>query len=299
MTEFGKVAVLLGGQSAEREISLKSGNAVLSALLDNGVDATAIDVDSQVCEKLQGYDRAFIVLHGRGGEDGKIQGLLETLGIPYTGTGVTGSALGMDKLLTKQIWKANGLPTPDYAIITSESHCRNVMETMGYPVMLKPVLEGSSIGISRVEQADQVASAWQAASVCHSQVIAEAFVQGEEYTAAILGDRVLPMIKLETPREFYDYEAKYSANDTRYICPCGLAQEREDELAALVLDAFRAVHAQGWGRVDFMLDDAGHPWLIEVNTVPGMTDHSLVPMAAKQAGMSFNQLVLEILKGTL
>jgi len=299
MTEFGKVAVLLGGQSAEREISLQSGKAVLSALLNSGVDAEAVDVDNSVCEKLAGFDRAFIALHGRGGEDGAIQGLLETVQMPYTGTGVTGSAIAMDKLLTKQIWKAAGLPTPDYEIVTSESQCQSVVKQMGMPLMLKPVLEGSSIGISKIEEADQVATAWQAASACHSQVIAEAFVKGGEYTAAILDDRVLPMIKLETPHVFYDYAAKYASNDTAYICPCGLDQDTEAQLANMMLKAFTAVHGQGWGRVDFMLDDDGQAWLIEVNTVPGMTDHSLVPMAAKQAGISFDQLVLEILKGTL
>lgn len=299
MQAFGKVAVLMGGWSAEREVSLKSGQAVLQALKNRGVDAHGIDVDRHVCEKLAGFDRVFNILHGRGGEDGEIQGLLNVLGIPFTGTGVLGSALAMDKLLTKKLWQSVGLPTPNYLVLENEQDCQHAVEQLGLPLMIKPVLEGSSIGMSKVAAADDMAEAWARASACKGTVIAEKFVSGKEYTASIIGGRVLPMIGLETPRDFYDYQAKYVSDDTRYICPCDLGAERENEMAALVLDAFACVHGKGWGRVDFMLDEHAQPWLIEVNTIPGMTDHSLVPMAAKQAGMDFETLVIEILQGTL
>lgn len=299
MQHFGKVAVLMGGWSAERDVSLKSGQAVLHALLEQGVDAQGIDVGRNVCEKLKGYDRAFNILHGRGGEDGEIQGLLDVMQIPYTGTGVLGSAVAMDKLLTKQIWKSEGLPTPPYVVLESEQDCQQAIELLDLPLMIKPVLEGSSIGMSKVMDAADMIPAWKRAMDCDCTVIAEKFVQGKEYTAAILGDRVLPMILLETPRDFYDYQAKYDSDDTQYICPCGLDAEVEKLLASMARKAFSAIHGRGWGRVDFMLDEHGQPWMIEVNTIPGMTDHSLVPMAAKQAGIDFNTLVLEILRGTL
>ena len=297
--EFGRVAVLMGGWSAEREVSLKSGAAVLQALKSQGVDAHGIDVDSSVCEKLKGFDRVFNILHGRGGEDGEIQGLLNVLQIPYTGTGVLGSALAMDKLLTKRMWQSAGLRTPDYVVLENSKDCQQAVEKLGLPLMVKPVLEGSSIGMSKVSDATQMDAAWATARDCKGTVIAEKFINGQEYTAALIGDRVLPMIRLETPRDFYDYKAKYISDDTRYICPCGLSDEVENDMATMVREAFACIRCEGWGRVDFMLDDDQQPWLIEVNTIPGMTDHSLVPMAAKQAGMDFETLVVEILQGTL
>lgn len=301
MKGFGKVAVLMGGWSAEREVSLNSGQAVLAALKKQGVDAHGIDVDRQVCQELiaGGYDRVFNILHGRGGEDGEIQGMLDILRIPYTGTGVLGSALAMDKLLTKQLWHGIGLPTPEYRVLASEQDCLQALEDMGLPLMVKPSLEGSSIGMSKVVDAKNMVQAWKKALVCGSSVIAEKFIQGKEYTAGVIDNRVLPMIRLETARDFYDYQAKYQDEDTQYHCPCGLTPELEQQLAVLALRAFDAVQGKGWGRVDFMLDEFENPWLIEVNTVPGMTDHSLVPMAAKQAGLSFEQLVMDILKGTM
>ena len=294
---FGKVAVLMGGWSAEREISLQSGRAVLNALQQSNVDAYGIDVDHGIASVLsQGeYDKAFIMLHGRGGEDGTMQGLLGTMGIAYTGSGVLGSALAMDKLRSKQIWKATGLPTPAYVVLDSVESCNHAVESLGLPLIVKPVLEGSSIGMSKVEHGDEMVPAWDLARACEGEVIAEKWIEGKEYTAAILGRRVLPMIRLETQRKFYDYVAKYEASDTQYICPCGLDETIETELGQLMLNAFDAVGASGWGRVDFMMDVDNRAWLIEVNTVPGMTDHSLVPMAARQAGFGFDDLVLEIL----
>ena len=295
--QFGKVAVLMGGLSAEREISLLSGNAVLSALKSKGVDAHGIDVDENIVSNLvaEDYQRAFIVLHGRGGEDGTMQGLLELMSVPYTGSDVKASSLAMDKLKTKQIWLSMGLPTPDFCILDSEQSCKQALDKLGLPLIIKPVLEGSSIGMSKVESEDELVPAWEKAQQCGGTVIAERWVVGEEYTAAMLDGQVLPMIKLKTTHKFYDYDAKYEAEDTQYICPCGLSEEREAELGELACRAFDAVGASSWGRVDFMLDQDDQPWLIEVNTVPGMTSHSLVPMAAKQAGLSFDDLVLKIL----
>ncbi|MDH5472017.1 MAG: D-alanine--D-alanine ligase [Gammaproteobacteria bacterium] len=299
--DFGKVAVLMGGWSAERAVSLNSGQAVLAALRNQGVNAHGIDVDRNIVKKLtdDNFDCVFNILHGRGGEDGVIQGLLDIVQIPYTGSDVLGSALAMDKLRTKQLWKGVGLPTPDYQILNSEDDCKIAVQRLGLPLMIKPVLEGSSIGMSKVNSVDDINAAWQVAKQCEGIVIAEKFIQGREYTAAILGEKVLPMIRLETPRDFYDYKAKYDDEGTRYHCPCGLSDEHEEKLSALMFSAFESVGATGWGRVDFMLDYDDQPWLIEVNTVPGMTDHSLVPMAAKQAGMSFDELVIEILKGAM
>ena len=297
VTQFGKVAVLMGGLSAEREISLLSGNAVLAALKSKGVDAHGIDVDENIVSELvaEDYQRAFIVLHGRGGEDGTMQGLLELMSVPYTGSDVKASSLAMDKLKTKQVWLSMGLPTPDFCILDSEQSCKQALEKLGLPLIIKPVLEGSSIGMSKVESEDELVPAWEKAQQCGGTVIAERWVVGEEYTAAMLDGQVLPMIKLKTTHKFYDYDAKYEAEDTQYICPCGLSEEREAELGELACRAFDAVGASSWGRVDFMLDQDDQPWLIEVNTVPGMTSHSLVPMAAKQAGLSFEDLVLKIL----
>ncbi len=299
--DFGKVALLMGGWSAEREISLKSGQAVLESLKRSQVDVDAIDVSHDIATKLERgqYDRAFVVLHGRGGEDGTIQGLLEAMAIPYTGSGVLGSSLAMDKLRTKQVWQAMQLPTPDYALLDSEMACECALATVGLPMIVKPVLEGSSIGMSKVEKEEELLPAWRQAVACGGDVIAERWITGKEYTAAILDDHVLPMIRLQTPHRFYDYDAKYLSDDTQYICPCGLNEDEESELSVLMLDAFKAVAASGWGRVDFMIDEHQQPWLIEVNTVPGMTDHSLVPMAAKQAGIEFDELVLKVLEGSL
>jgi len=295
---FGKVAVLMGGRSAEREISLRSGQAVLAALQQRGVQALAVDAGADdFVQQLGdgGFDRAFIALHGRGGEDGVVQGLLDSLGMPYTGSRVLGSALSMDKLRTKQLWAGAGLPTPAFVTLHGEADLQAV-QTLGFPVMLKPVHEGSSIGMTKVERASDLHRAWQEAGRYDREVLAESWVYGVEYTAAIVADTALPLIRLETPREFYDYEAKYLADSTRYHCPCGLQAEVESGLQELALRAFRAVAASGWGRVDFFVDSAQRPWLIEVNTVPGMTDHSLVPMAARVYGWDMPELVWRILE---
>ena len=296
--QFGKVAVLFGGKSAEREVSLKSGAAVLAALRRSGVDAHAFDPAVQSLQTLrdEGYDRAFIALHGRYGEDGTVQGALELLGIPYTGSGVMASALGMDKWRTKLVWHAAQLPIPNYALLDEHSDWKAVSQQLGLPLFVKPANEGSSVGISKVKAVGELRSAYQAAARHDRLVIAESFIGGGEYTAAILGDQALPVIKIEPATEFYDYEAKYFRDDTRYLCPCGLSAEREAEIQRLAKQAFALIGGQGWGRVDFLMDEAGQPYLLEVNTSPGMTDHSLVPMAARQAGLSFDQLVLRVLE---
>jgi D-alanine-D-alanine ligase len=298
---FGKVAVLMGGNSAEREVSLESGNAVLAALLRSGVNAHPYDTrDLPVTGLLEGkFDRAFIALHGRGGEDGVIQGALQSLGIPYTGSGVLASALAMDKARTKHVWRSCGLPTPDFIVMDGTAEIARVADELGFPVMIKPVHEGSSCGVTKVKKVDELAGAVASAGALDTDVIAERWIQGTEYTAAILSGKVLPLIRLETPREFYDYEAKYLADSTRYVCPCGLAPDQEEQLSLLVLAAFNAIGATGWGRIDLFVDDAGKAWLIELNTVPGMTSHSLVPMAARQAGLEFDELVMTILESSL
>ena len=295
---FGRVAVFLGGKSAEREVSLKSGGMVLNALRSRGVDALPFDPAERGLGALIGerFERAFIALHGRFGEDGTVQGVLEWLGIPYTGSGVLASALAMDKLRTKLLWHAEGLPTPPYAVLTKDSDLRTVARKLGVPLMVKPASEGSSIGMSKVRSAARLDEAYALAVNYDRVVIAEKFIDGTELTAGILGDQVLPLIKLETPRDFYDYEAKYIANDTRYIVPCGLSTARERDMQALCLKAFRSLGCSGWGRVDLMLSRQGRPFLLEVNTVPGMTDHSLVPMAARAVGMSYEDLCLRILE---
>lgn len=298
---FGKVAVLMGGRSAEREISLRSGQAILDALQQRRVQALSLDAggDDFVSQLGSGgFDRAFIALHGRGGEDGVVQGLLESLGIPYTGSGVLGSALSMDKLRTKQVWAGAGLPTPAFTVLQRDADLQAV-PALGFPVMLKPVREGSSIGMTKVEQERDLKKAWQEASRFDREVLAESWVYGVEYTAAIVADTALPLIRLETPREFYDYEAKYLADTTRYHCPCGLLEDVESGLQDLAMRAFRVVGASGWGRVDFFVDAAQRPWLIEVNTVPGMTDHSLVPMAAQVYGWDMPELVWRILESSM
>jgi len=295
---FGKVAVLMGGPSAEREVSLKSGNAVLAALKRQDVDAHGIDADKSTLRLLEdgGFDRVFIVLHGRWGEDGVIQGALEVLDIPYTGSGVLGSALGMDKLRSKYLWSAAGIPTPEYAMLEPGIDLGKVAAKLGLPMFVKPAREGSSLGISKAKTVAELKAAWETAAKYDDQVIAERFVDGAELTCGILGDRALPLIRIETDREFYDYEAKYILDTTRYLCPCGLPVDRERAIQDLAQRAFDALGCSGWGRVDFMLDKAGQAYALEVNTVPGMTDHSLVPKAAKQAGIDFDQLVMRILE---
>jgi len=297
---FGRVAVLMGGRSAERDISLNSGRAVHGALLHRGVDAHGVDAGESVLQQLgRDFDRVFIALHGRGGEDGVIQGALETLGLPYTGSGVLGSALGMDKLRSKWLWQSVGLAVPAFVVIDADHTSDELIAELGLPMMIKPSREGSSLGMTKVTEAAQLPAALAAARQLDDCVIAERFISGGEYTCAILGRETLPMIRIETPRAFYDYQAKYFADDTRYLCPCGLDPAQETEFQRLALKAFDALDCRGWGRVDFMVDDAERPWLIEVNTVPGLTDHSLVPMAARQAGLSFDELVWRILEETL
>ena len=294
---FGKVAVLFGGKSAEREVSLKSGTAVLVALRRSGVDAHAFDPAVQNLQALrdEGYERAFIALHGRFGEDGTVQGALELLGIPYTGSGVLASALGMDKWRTKLVWQAAQLPVPKYALLDAHSDWGVVAQQLGLPLFVKQANEGSSVGISKVKVVGELHKAYREAAKHDPLVIAESFIGGGEYTVAILGDCALPVIKIEPANEFYDYEAKYLRDDTRYLCPCGLNAEKEAEMQHLAKQAFALIGGQGWGRVDFLMDEAGNPYLLEANTSPGMTDHSLVPMAARQAGISFEQLVVRVL----
>ena len=295
--EFGKVGVLLGGKSAEREVSLKSGSMVLAALKSRGVDAHAFDPRDRSLDALaaERFERVFIALHGRYGEDGTMQGALELLAIPYTGSGVLASALAMDKWRTKLLWQAAGVPTPPYVMLTRETDFRAVADHLGLPIMVKPANEGSSIGMSKVRRAQDLEEAFALAVNYDDVVIAEKFVEGTELTGGILGDIALPLIRLETPRDFYDYEAKYLADDTRYIVPCGLAADKEREVQELGLAAFRTLGCRGWGRVDLMLDREGRPWFLEVNTSPGMTDHSLVPMAARHAGIPFEELCVRIL----
>ena len=294
---FGRVAVLYGGKSAEREVSLKSGAAVIDALTSAGVDVVAIDVGDDLLDRLQNekIDRAFIILHGRGGEDGSMQGLLECLGIPYTGSGILASALAMDKLRTKQVWQSLGIPTPRHAVLASESDCLQASTELGFPLIVKPAHEGSSIGMAKVNSAEELIAAWQDAAQYDSQVLVEQWIHGPEFTIAVLRGQVLPPIALGTPHVFYDYDAKYIANDTQYRIPCGLDSAKEQELIDLTARACDAIGIEGWGRLDVMQDEQGRFWLLEVNTAPGMTDHSLVPMAARAAGLDFQQLVLAIL----
>lgn len=301
MAKFGKVAVLYGGWAAERPVSLTSGAAVLAGLQASGVDAHGIDVDRNIIKTLQdgGFDRVFNILHGAGGEDGVLQGALEILGLPYTGCGVMASAVSMDKLMTKRVWVGAGLPTPAYRVLTAATDFDAVVAELGLPLMVKPVTEGSSIGMSKVKAAADLAGAYHKAAECSAVVIAEQWITGAEYTAGIVAGESLPLIRLEVPGEFYDYEAKYISDDTRYFCPCGLDAAEEQAMQVLAQQAFAAVGGRGWGRVDLMRDAQGKAWLIEVNTNPGMTDHSLMPMGARAIGMDFNALVVRILETTL
>ena len=294
---FGRVAVLYGGKSAEREVSLKSGRAVIEALSSAGVDVVAIDVGDDLLDRLQNekIDRAFIILHGRGGEDGSMQGLLECLGIPYTGSGILASALAMDKLRTKQVWQSLGIPTPRHAVLGSEQDCVAASAELGFPLIVKPAHEGSSIGMAKVNSEQELVAAWKDAAKYDSQVLVEQWIHGPEFTVAVLRGQVLPPIALGTPHVFYDYDAKYIANDTQYRIPCGLDSVKEQELIDLTARACDAVGIEGWGRLDVMQDEQGRFWLLEVNTAPGMTDHIMVPMAARAAGLDFQQLVQAIL----
>lgn len=298
--KFGKVAVLLGGRSAEREISLLSGNAVLAALQRQGVDAHAFDPSERPLDELKraGFARAHIALHGRYGEDGTVQGALELLGIPYTGSGVMASAIAMDKWRTKLIWQAVGIPTPRYALLDAGSDYAAVARELGLPLIVKPANEGSTIGLSKVTAAAQLAQAHALAAQSDALVLAEEFIDGTELTAAILNDAPLPLVRIQPPG-LYDYQAKYFSDETKYFCPSGLPAAQEKTIQELALKAYRIIGCRGWGRVDVMLSQDGRPSLLEVNTSPGMTGHSLVPMAAKQAGMGFDALCIKILETSL
>ena len=333
---FGRVAVLMGGDSAERDISLKSGRAALEALKRKGVDAFGLDLRFQerrfqekhvtknsfqekpvkqmgsICQQINAekFDTAFIALHGRGGEDGVIQGVLEAQGIPYSGCGVAASAIAMDKLRTKMLWSGGGLPTPSYELVKAADIVKDevvkekvlsekieqIAEKLGFPVMVKPAHEGSSIGMNKADNQETLQYALLTAAKYDNEILVEQWVVGKEYTGAVLDGQVLPLIRLDTPRDFYDYQAKYVSDDTIYHCPCGLDKETETQYQLLILEAFNQVGGQGWGRVDFMCDEQGNPWLIEVNTVPGLTDHSLVPMAARNNGIEFDDLIYRILQ---
>jgi D-alanine-D-alanine ligase len=296
---FGKVAVLFGGTSDEREVSIKSGSAVLAALLRQDVDAYAFDPATQALSELMTYDRVFISLHGRHGEDGTIQGVLDLMGIPYTGSGVMASALGMDKWRTKLVWRATGVATPDFELIDAQTNLNAVANKLGLPLFVKPANEGSSIGITKVKTLNDLPEAYALAAKSDPLVIAEKFIGGGEYTVGIMGNTALPIVRIVPKNEYYDYDAKYISDATEYHCPCGLNKEKETLIQQQALYAFKVLGCAGWGRVDFLMDEAGNHYFLEVNTSPGMTDHSLVPMAAKAAGMSFDRLVLSILEMTL
>ena len=296
MSDFGKVAVLFGGTSAEREVSLNSGSRVLAALQGQGIDAHPFDPAAQPLDALKGYDRAFIALHGRHGEDGTIQGALEVMHIPYSGSGVLASALAMDKFRTKLMWQAAGLPIPEFVLLTADSDFAAVEAQLGLPLFVKPAREGSSIGVTKVKVPGELRAAYEEAARHDPLVIAEKGVMGGEYTVGIVGDEVLPIIKIEPATEWYDYEAKYNRDDTQYLCPCGLPEAQEKLIRQGALEAFRVLGGRGWGRVDFLMDAAGNHYFLEVNTSPGMTDHSLVPMAARVAGLDYPALVRRVLE---
>ncbi len=301
VAQFGRVGLLYGGVSSEREISLMSGAAVHQALLNLGIDVVAIDAGLDLLQQLPRHnlDHVFIALHGPGGEDGRLQGALEYLDLPYTGSGVLASALAMDKLRCKQLWQGIGLPTADFAILEQQSDWATTLHQLGGKAMVKPACEGSSIGMSRAESPAQLQSAWAEAAKYATTVIAESLMEGEEYTVAILAEQVLPSVRIQSNDVFYDYQAKYFSDKTQYFCPAGLSDAREQELRILAMQAFKAVGCSGWGRVDVMVDADNKFQLLEVNTVPGMTSHSLVPMAAKTAGLDFDQLVLAILEASV
>ncbi|GAA4402190.1 D-alanine--D-alanine ligase [Quisquiliibacterium transsilvanicum] len=299
---FGKVAVLFGGDSAEREISIRSGSGVLEALRRQGVDAHAFDPAGRPMDDLrrEGFERVFIALHGRYGEDGTVQGALELLRIPYTGSGVMASAVAMDKVFTKRIWGSHGLPTPAFEVVGRAQELRGIAERLGLPLIMKPPHEGSTIGLTKVQDAADLEEAFALAARYDDQVLVERFVEGREFTVAILGQgegaRALPVIEIQAPGGNYDYQNKYFGNETRYLCPAPLAPAVEDEMRRLSVEAFRSLDCEGWARVDVMLDRDDRPWLLEINTSPGMTDHSLVPMAARAEGMSYDELVLVLLE---
>lgn len=294
---FGKVAVLLGGRSAEREISLQSGQAVLDALRRSGVNAHSFDPAEQGLEELaqQEFNRAFIALHGRFGEDGTIQGVLEWMGLPYTGSGVMASALAMDKWRTKLIWQAAGIQSPRYELLRADSNFEQAAETLGLPLIIKPAREGSTIGLSKVHHLQDMADAYQLAAQHDALVLAEEFITGKELTVAVLGETALPVVRIEIAGELYDYQAKYCSNETKYFCPSGLPEELESAIQRQALQAYQVLGCQGWGRVDLILSQTNQFYFLEANTSPGMTSHSLVPMAARTAGISFEDLVLRIL----
>ena len=297
---FGKVAVLLGGRSAEREISLMSGNGVLKALRAKGIDAHPFDPAQRDLADLrrEGFARCFIALHGRGGEDGTLQGALEMLGVPYTGSGVMGSAIAMDKWRTKMVWIAGGLPTPRFRVLHEKEDWASVARELKLPLIVKPANEGSTLGLTKVTSAKQLPEAYELAAKKYRDIaLAEQFIDGPEYTASVVGDAALPLIRIEAPQGNYDYQNKYFTDTTKYHCPCGLPPKKEAALQELALQAFRLVGCTGWGRVDLMLDKRSKPWLLEVNTAPGMTGHSLVPMAAKAVGISYEDLCVKILEG--
>lgn len=299
--DFGRVAVLMGGRSAERDISLMTGKAVLEALRRRGVDAHDLDPGPDIIERLrtQRFDRAWIALHGRGGEDGTIQGAMETAGLPFTGSGVLGSALGMDKLRSKQLFLAAGLATPAFELVTEAGDGPRLIEQLGLPLIVKPAGEGSSVGMSKVDAPDQFEAAWRLARQHDACVLAETWVTGAEYSVPVLQGEALPIIRIETPHVFYDYDAKYFSDETRYFCPSGLDSQTEQACRGAALAAFEAVGASGWGRVDFLMGADAVPSFLEVNTVPGLTSHSLVPMGASEAGIDFGELVWRILETSM
>ena len=298
MQNFGKVAVLMGGFSSEREVSLNSGRAVLAALLERGIDAHAFDPKEMPLSELktQGFDCAFNILHGAYGEDGTIQGALTALGIPYTGCGVMASAIGMDKYRCKLLWKGLGLPVPDYAVLHDDTDFAAVEAQLGLPMFVKPAAEGSSVGVVKVKEAGQLPTVYAELKQYQGEIIAEAFIGGGEYTCAVLNGKALPSIRIVPATEFYNVEAKYQRNDTQYLCPSDLSAEDEQLMGELAVRAFEAIGGTGWGRIDFLKSETGKLYLLEANTLPGMTAHSLVPKAAKQSGLEFADLCIEVLK---
>ena len=298
MQNFGKVAVLMGGFSSERDVSLNSGAAIVAALQSRGIDAHPFDPKAQDIVQLKalGFQTAFNTLHGTYGEDGTVQGLLEALGVPYTGCGVMASAIGMDKYRTKLVWQGLGLPVPEFAVLHDDSDFAAIERELGLPLFVKPAVEGSSVGVVKVKEAGSLKAAYQSVKHLHGEILAERFIGGGEYTCAVLNGQALPSIHIIPATEFYDYEAKYNRDDTVYQCPSDLNEADEALMRSLSVRAFAAIGGQGWGRVDFLKDTDGKLYLLEVNTLPGMTSHSLVPKAAAQSGLSFADLCVEILK---